>query len=632
MATIRQLDAGLINKIAAGEVIERPASVVKELVENSLDAGARRIDVQIRGGGLELIRIADDGAGIAAEELPLAVTSHATSKIAKVDDLFHVESFGFRGEALASISEVSRFTLRSRTRDAEHGATLTVDGGRWDAPQPCASPPGTIIEVRDLFFNTPVRRRFLRTPQTELGNISEALTRLALVHETVHFTLTHNDREILDVPPVETWITRIKQLFGGAHADLLPFESDEPGLRIHGFVGHPAQDRGNNRMQYLFLNGRYIRDRALAHALQEAYRGLLMVGRHPIGFLHFELPPDQFDINVHPTKLEVRFVDASRLYGQLLGSLRSMFLAQDLSNRGSLEKAPGLGQGGSAGFRAAPAIPHGTGTSGWSFPPPVADLQRPSSSNRTTPAVYSQPRFEMPNLPSVPLAGSSSPMGVESPNHASSHAGTGDSESPEVAPRRTHAHTSEGTPAMQVCNRYLVTESDDGIVVIDQHALHERILYEELKQRVGIGGLERQKLLIPEPVDLTPAEMGVVLGNVELVGRLGIDVEPFSGNTVIVLSYPSLLSNIPPVELLRDVAERMLNSPRTIEPSELFDELLHSIACKAAIKAGDRLTNAEVQSLLDRRHMIHDAHHCPHGRPTTLVFSRDDLDRQFGRI
>lgn len=633
MPRIQQLDRGLINKIAAGEVIERPASVVKELVENSLDAGARRIDVQIRAGGLELIRIADDGCGIAAEELPLAVASHATSKIAKVDDLFHIQSFGFRGEALASIAEVSRFTLKSRCREAVSGASLTVEGGIAEAPQPCASSAGTIIEVRDLFFNTPVRRRFLRTPQTELGNISEALTRLALVHEGVHFTLRHNDREVLDVTPVESWLSRINQLFGGMLSSLLPFESEEGGLRIRGFVGHPANDRGNNRMQYFFLNGRYIRDRALSHALQEAYRGLLMVGRHPIGFLHFEMPPDQFDINVHPTKLEVRFIDSGRIYGQLLGSLRSMFLAHDLSNKGDVDKSAAAASipahGWAHGEKRPPlatARPLGSGVSGWTFPD-VAPGARGVQSKLDLPAA------PLPPLPSTFGQGSADSRSSYSNPLLGSPATGPHCELPESAePPCSRPESAGDRPAMQVCDRYLVTESDEGIVVIDQHALHERILYEELKQRVGVEELERQRLLIPEPVDLTPAESGVILGNLELISRLGIDVEPFSGSTILVTAYPSVLTNIPPAEVLRDIAERMISSPKEIQARELFDEMLHSIACKAAIKAGDRLSHAEIHSLLDRRHLVHDAHHCPHGRPTTLVFSRDDLDRQFGRI
>lgn len=620
---IRQLDVGIINKIAAGEVIERPGSVVKELVENSLDAGARRVDVHVRGGGLELIRISDDGHGIPPDELRLAVTSHATSKIRTADDLFHIESFGFRGEALASIAEVSHFTIRSRTSTEPGGATLTVDGGTVGDVAPCAAAPGTLIEIQDLFFNTPVRRRFLRTPQTELGNISEALTRLALVHESVHFTLHHNDRPLLDVPPVASWIARIRQLFGGEQDALLPVESDEPGIRIRGFVGHPSHDRGNNRMQYLFLNGRYIRDRALGHAFQEAYRGLLMVGRHPIGFLRLEIPADQFDINVHPTKLEVRFVDSGRIYGHLLGTLRSMFLASDLNSRGNPEGRSAV-EGSSSAVGRPAASPFG-GTSAlpsWSPAPTQArGLELPPL--RPTGAAGILPRRDG--------------WGTPPPMDVSSSGGIAPRDMPPVRipeplARAVPSQSSEGTPAMQVCQRYLVTESDHGIEVIDQHALHERILYEELKSKVGAQGLEKQRLLIPDPVELTPAEKGAILSSLEHLARLGIEVESFGGNTVLVHTYPAILANISPAELVRAVAERLLTSPRAPEPRDLLDELLHTVSCKAAIKAGDRLTSAEITALLDRRYLIDDAHHCPHGRPTTLVFSREDLDRQFGRI
>ncbi len=331
---IRQLPPNLINQIAAGEVIERPASVVKELLENSIDAGSHRVEVSIAGGGTELIRISDDGCGMTVEQLPLAVASHATSKLPDDESLFHVDTLGFRGEALASIGSVSHLTIRSRTESDDCGSEITVRGGVVESPGPCGCPVGTVMEVRNLFFNTPVRHRFLKTSQTEKGHIVEAFTRLALANPQVHFVLTNNDKPLYDLPPSTRWADRILAFFGSEIADaLIPINSDDSQIRISGYVCDPSVSRGNNRMQYLFLNGRHIRDRSLQHALGEAYRGLLMVGRHPVCFLRMDMPSELIDVNVHPTKLEVRFTDGGRVYSRLLQSLRHQFLTTNLTQR-----------------------------------------------------------------------------------------------------------------------------------------------------------------------------------------------------------------------------------------------------------------------------------------------------------
>lgn len=334
MSDIHLLSASVVNKIAAGEVIERPASAVKELMENSIDAGATRIDVAVEQGGLDLVRVSDDGCGIAAAQLPLAVASHATSKITDADDLFCVHTLGFRGEALASIAEVSRLVLRSRTGDAEAVVQLEVAGGHASEVGPCGCPVGTTVEIRQLFYNTPVRRKFLRTTQTEMGHISEAFTRVALANPQVHCTLRHNGRPVYELTDAGDWRGRIAAFFGDElAADLIAVTSNDGGVRLDGFVASPSHSRGNARLQYLFLNGRAIRDRALQHALSEAYRGLLLTGRYPIAFLRIAMPAEMVDVNVHPTKLEVRFQDSGRLYSQLLGTLRTKFLSTDLTVR-----------------------------------------------------------------------------------------------------------------------------------------------------------------------------------------------------------------------------------------------------------------------------------------------------------
>jgi len=618
----------VINKIAAGEVIERPASVVKELLENSVDAGATRIDVLIEAGGTELVRVADNGHGIAPEQLTLAVASHATSKIRDADDLFRVDTLGFRGEALASIGEVSRLTLRSRTPEATAGAQLEVNGGRLSDVAVCGCPVGTTIEIRDLFYNTPVRRKFMRTTQTEMGHAGEAMARLALAHPRVHFTLQHNKRQIHDLPPTEDLRGRVAALFGTDLAEgLIPVDSTDGPVRLHGFVASPSHSRGNTKMQYLLLNGRFIRDRSLQHALGEAYRGLLLSGRFPIAFLHLEIPPDAVDVNVHPTKMEVRFQDGGRIYSQLLGTLRTKFLSTDLTAR--VESGdPSLGTATAGDDRAAAlknelvqwakgSLSEATGgASDMPKPPRQEEFDLGPTEVRRQPLDLTQlgQRWSPPATSQPPNSG----YPTDTPN--------GDDQLPQDPPA-----LAEAARAIQAHNRYLITESDDGVLVIDQHALHERILYEMLRDKVLSGGLDTQKLLVPEPVDLSPEEAAAILESRELLAELGMQVEAFGGDTVLVSSYPAMLANLGPSALIRELAEMLTSGGKAPERRDLIDEVLHMISCKAAIKAGDRLTPQEVTALLEQRHLVQDSHHCPHGRPTALVFSREELDRQFLR-
>ncbi len=648
MPAIHRLPQSLINKIAAGEVVERPASVVKELMENAADAGATRIDVAVEAGGMEWVRVVDNGCGISAEELPLAVASHATSKIASADDLFCVRTLGFRGEALASIAEVSRLTLRSRTGDAESGAQLEVAGGEVSAVVPCGCPVGTTVEVRNLFFNTPVRRKFLRSAQTELGHTSEAFLRVALALPGVHCTLRHNDRPVFELPAAAQGLERIGRVFGRPLAESLFWvESIDGPVRLSGYVAHPSQSRSNNRMQYLFLNGRSIRDRSLQHALGEAYRGLLMTGRYPIAFLFLEMPPELVDVNVHPTKLEVRFQDASRLYSQLLSALRTKFLSTDLTARvepprqtarwpaaDDIDPTSAHDDEHAARLRrqlvdwakgkvatwGAPAGSRGeNGPSGAPFALPTGELELTRLERTWAPVGGAEDDEPMPEdaSPQAPAA--------EAPSRAMGPVpGPGGSLGIGAAPRPVRA--------LQVHDRYLVAESDDGVMVIDQHALHERILYEQLRARVLAGPVESQNLLVPEPVDLAPAEAAAALEHKDLLAQLGMRVEPFGGDTVLVSSYPAMLANLNPAELLHEVLNRLLAGDRLPDRRDVLDDLLHTIACKAAIKAGDRLTPEEIESLLAQRHLIDDAHHCPHGRPAALVLRREELDKQFGRI
>jgi DNA mismatch repair protein MutL len=623
MPQIVRLSASVVNKIAAGEVIERPASVVKELVENSLDAGALRIDVAIAAGGSQLIRVTDDGGGIAADELLLAVAPHATSKLREADDLFRVATLGFRGEALASIAEVSRLVLRSRPTDQAAAAQLEIVAGQASEVSPAAGARGTTIEVHNLFFNTPVRRKFLRSVSTEVGHVSEAFTRLALAHPHVHFTLRHNERLIHDLPPADPWVKRISQLFGGELADgLIWIESQDDPIRLCGYVADPAQNRSHQRMQYLFLNGRHIRDRSLQHALGEAYRGLLMTGRFPITFLQLSMPAELVDVNVHPTKLEVRFQEAGRHYNQLLSTIRTRFLSADLTAK--MSAAPAHGGFSSREMQAVDG--QRQQLSEW------AQLQ-----TQRVEGMARQSSFDMPPGGRAPLELHRVDVPHAEPPYRGSPVRSASMGREEAVGRLASPNEAEWAPgvrptAIQVHNCYLVVETPTGMLVIDQHALHERILYERFRERVLAGSCETQRLLVPEPVDLSPNEVAVALERQEILAQLGIGVEHFGGDTILVTSYPAMLSRITPAEVLRSAIDGLLSSEKTPERRDLLDELLHMMACKAAVKAGDRLTPEEIQALLEQRHLVDDPHHCPHGRPTALMFTREELDKQFKRI
>jgi DNA mismatch repair protein MutL len=601
MPSIEKLPQSVVNRIAAGEVVERPASVVKELLENALDAGPSRIDVELEQGGVALVRVVDDGCGIPAAELPLAVAAHATSKLRTADDLDRIGTLGFRGEALASIGEVARLTIRSRQAGSA-GAALTVDGGRVGEVVPDGCGAGTSVEVRQLFGNVPARRAFLRAPQTEWSHASEAFVRTALAHPGIALSLSHQasaegkPRQAHDLPAAGSWRERIAGLFGHDLAErLLEVEADDGEIAVSGYVGRPEDDLASGRLQHLFVAGRPFRDRSILHAVQEAYRGLLLTGRQPIAFLRFDLPPDAVDVNVHPAKMEVRFREPARLYRLVLSALRTRFLA------------------GGTGTRLVP-------------PPVPAAPASPESSPRLAPAWPDRPVVTDPARPLASRLWSDEAVTVAEPPHR---------EAPPAWERdetRREAAAAQSERAVQMHARYIVVESGDGIEVIDQHALHERVLYERLKASVADGGLEVQPLLVPERVDLPPAELELVQEHAAALAKAGMQVEPFGGSTVIVTSKPALAGDTPAREIVREVLDRLAAAASAGgSPALLVDEVLHGMACKAAIKAGDPLSQAEVDALVRDRRLVPESHHCPHGRPTSLTLSRRELDRQFRR-
>ena len=610
MARIQQLPTTVITKIAAGEVIERPASVVKELLENSVDAGSTRIDVDIEQGGVELIRVVDDGGGIHPDDLALAFSNHATSKLASADDLFCVRTMGFRGEALASIGGVAQVTLQSRAAGQDVGAEVACRGGELSEPRVWNGAFGTRIEVRHLFYNTPVRRKFLRSAQTEVGHVCEVFTRLALAKPGLHLTLRHNAKAVYEVTGATSLLDRVGLFFGADVRDrVYAIDARQGPARLTGFIADPSCDRGSAKTQYLFLNGRWIRDRSLGHALHEGYRGLVMTGRYPVAFLFLELPPDQVDVNVHPTKAEVRFRDASALYSFVLGTVRERLRQENLVAR---LQAPA----------AAPVPSFGNGA-------PAADwlAPRPGGDN---PSLFSRPGF--PSFTKSPPPVASAPL-PPAGNGTAAHAPPPESPVPAPTPEvAAPAQPNGDVKAIQLHNAYLVLETPEGMLVIDQHALHERVLFEQIKERVQAGTLEAQHLLIPEPVELSAEQSAYVLEHRAELDRLAIGVEDFGGGTVLVTRYPALLGKRPPGEILKRVVDHLMAKERVPTKEQMLNDLMSLMACHAAVRSGDALSPEEIAALAEMRHLAGDTHHCPHGRPTALLVTRQELDRQFKRI
>ena len=616
--TIRPLPPEVAERIAAGEVIERPASIVKELVENALDAGATAIDIAVEDGGRKLISVRDNGVGMGPEDLALAFVPHSTSKIASEEDLLNIRTMGFRGEALASIAAVSRARIVSRPRGSGPQAAHEVraEGGTIQPVRPASAPEGTTVTVRDLFYNTPARRKFMRTANTEFGHIVEQLARLSLPQPQVAFSLTHNGRCTHRLAATEGLRQRVAEMFGAELAEsLIAFDDAGPGCRVRGLLGPPSIARASGRWQYFFLNGRYIRDRRLAHALREAYRGLLDHTLLPVAFVFLEMDPADYDVNVHPAKLEVRFRRGQMVHSQLLGALRETLNSAQLAPAVEVRSPPGPGPDAEPAddprrrsLKQALAEflrSKGPVQAGLTFPDegtgPGSGKARPGGPRTAAPP----PPARQPHLP--PPAGSPRPSVVEPV---------------AVAPGRT----------FQLHNSYIVAAVEDGLVIVDQHALHERILYDELSRRLAGGSLPAQRLLIPETVEVSEVERAALTEHARLLERLGIEFTDFGPHSVAVQKFPALLveRHVPVKDFCRDLLG-VLVEDSAADPEALLAKVLSTMACRAAIKAGDPLTDEEIQALLSRREGLGRQARCPHGRPTTLLLTRAELERQFGR-
>ena len=593
--TIRRLPETVINRIAAGEVVERPASVVKELVENAIDAGATGIDAVIRDGGQTLIVVSDDGHGMSAEDLTLAVERHATSKLPD-DDLLAIESLGFRGEALPAFGAVARLSLTSRANGSDDAWTLSVEGGAIKGPEPAAHPKGTRIEVRDLFFATPARLKFLKTPRTEQTHAVDAVKRLAMAHPEIGFALSDGERDLVKLPPAsgdEARLDRLGRIMGKDFPDnAMAIAAEREGIKLSGYAGLPTLNRGNAQMQFLFVNGRPVRDRLLFGALRGAYREFLASERYPLVALFFELPGQAVDVNVHPAKAEVRFRDSGLVRGLIVGALKHALAKAGHRASTTVSKAalgavrPGGGippsYKGGTGYASA-----GLRERANEFHRPLPDLDAPPSAPAGTP----MDDQETVNLGDYPL----------------------------------------GVARAQVHETYIITQTEDGIVIVDQHAAHERLVQGRIKKALDSGGVPRQGMLIPEVVELDEGEQGQLLERADELTELGLVIEAFGDGAVVVREIPALLGETDIQGLVRDLADDLAAFDEGLALKQRLGDVCATMACHGSVRAGRRLNGAEMNALLREMETTPHSGQCSHGRPTYVELKLADIEKLFGR-
>ncbi|WP_249678123.1 DNA mismatch repair endonuclease MutL [Pseudomonas abieticivorans] len=626
-ARIELLSPRLANQIAAGEVVERPASVIKELLENSLDSGAKRIDVEVEQGGVKLLRVRDDGGGISSDDLPLALARHATSKIRDLEDLERVMSLGFRGEALASISSVARLTLTSRTRDADQAWQVETEG-RDMAPrvQPAAHPVGTSVEVRDLFFNTPARRKFLKTEKTEFDHLQEVIKRLALARFDVAFHLRHNGKTILSLHEAKDEIARARRVASicgsGFLEQAMPIEIERNGLHLWGWVGLPTFSRSQADLQYFFVNGRAVRDKLVAHAVRQAYRDVLFNGRHPTFVLFLEVDPTGVDVNVHPTKHEVRFRDGRMVHDFLYGTLHRALA--DVRPEDHLASAAPAGE-------VAPRL---TGTAAGEFGPQgemrlAANLleqpaQQPqaSSYNPGAGAGYQYvPRPAQP-YPAAEAQAAYREFFAPLPNAA---------EAALTLPQGQGDIPPLGYALAQLKGIYILSENAQGLVLVDMHAAHERIMYERLKIAMASEGLSGQPLLVPESIAVSQREADCAEEHAVWFQRLGFELQRLGPESLAIRQIPALLKQAEANRLVHDVLADLMEYGTSDRIQAHLNELLGTMACHGAIRANRRLAIPEMNGLLRDMENTERSGQCNHGRPTWTQMGLDDLDKLFLR-
>jgi DNA mismatch repair protein MutL len=597
--TIRMLPETLVNRIAAGEVVERPASAVKELVENSLDAGARRIEVIVRDGGQSLISVADDGAGMMPKEMELAVQRHATSKLPG-NDLTAIATLGFRGEALPSIGAVSRMRIVSRSADADSAFSLTIEGGRVSESRPDAHPQGTRIEVRDLFYATPARLKFLKSPRAEQGHVLDCLRQLAMAHPEVSFSLSDGSRSLLDLASAQgelfaARLDRLSSIMGRDFADnALPVDSIREDIQLTGHIGLPTLNRGNSQFQYLFVNGRPVRDKLLFGAVRGAYRDFLASDRHPLLALYLTVPTAAVDVNVHPAKSEVRFLNPGLVRGLIVGALKHV-LADAGHRASSTVSAAALGALRPHDGAEGPVL----GQTSYAF--------RPSDSLRDAVRAWH-----------APLYGQAAPPQARQTDT-------------EIIPSPVTTDYPLGVARAQVHATYVVAQTTDGIVIVDQHAAHERLVYERMKKALTASGVARQGLLIPEIVELDVEAARRLCLRAEEFAELGLVIEPFGEGAVAVRETPAMLGEMDVAGLVRDLADEVMDFDQALALKERLGDVCGTMACHGSIRAGRYLNAVEMNALLREMEVTPHAGQCNHGRPTYVELKLADIEKLFGR-
>ena len=617
--TIRRLPPETVNRIAAGEVVERPASAVKELVENALDAGALRIVVQVEGGGLSRILVEDDGSGLPPDELLLAVERHATSKLAPDEagdyDLLDIATLGFRGEALPSIGSVARLALTSRAQGASEAWSLTVEGGAVGQPAPAAfpGPHGARVEIRDLFYATPARLKFMKSERTESQAITDEVKRQAMAHEATAFSLEIDGRAVLrlpgEAPGPEGRLARLSAILGRDFADnALVVDHEREGVRLTGYAGLPTLNRGSASHQYLFVNGRPVRDRLLQGALRGAYADFLARDRHPVTALYLEVDPHAVDVNVHPAKAEVRFRDPALVRGLVVGGLRHALAgaAHRSASTHSDAALSALRPQGMGGYAPGPSA---AGFSAWRM-------------GGWNPVAGSGRSAVLPGLEGL------SARAEPAPGLADPGAPFDFSEGPADAEALDQPL---GAARAQVHATYIIAQTRDGLVVVDQHAAHERLVYERMKAQLEAGGVARQTLLLPEVVELDPAEAERVASRTEELQALGLVVESFGPGAILVRETPALLGETDVAGLIRDIADDLAETGQALSLRERLQEVCSTLACHGSVRAGRRLTAPEMNALLREMEVTPNSGQCNHGRPTWVELKLTDIERLFGR-
>ncbi len=609
---IQRLGENIINQIAAGEVIERPASAVKELVENALDAGANRIDIVTAAGGKGLIRVSDNGSGMNREDLTLSVERHCTSKLTA--NLFDIKTLGFRGEALPSIGAVAQVTIRSRTVNSDTGWEISVNGGNLVAAKPSALNPGTIIEVRDLFFATPARLKFLKSDRAESNAITETIKRMVFAFPHVRFSISGSDRSTLEYPAAHSgkpYLERIGQVLGQDFLrNCLAIDAEREGIRLTGFAGLPTFNRGNSQHQFVFVNGRPVKDRALAGAIRAAYLDFLSRDRHAIVILFLEVPPELVDVNVHPAKSDVRFRDPALIRGLIVGGLKQTISeaghrasTTNASNTMSSFRPDGVSK---SGFSASGYGARATSPTNW--------RQSPYAPAGENPGTYTQ-GFEEQSQPNI-----------DGLNDLSTDARP----ATEPAPATTIA-LPLGAPRAQLHENYIISQTRDGLVVVDQHAAHERLVYEAMKTSLKTDGVESQLLLIPQVIDMAEEDVGRLCEHAPAFARLGLVFEQFGPGAIAVRETPSILGETNVAGLMADLSDEIAEWGTTATLEDRIDHECATMACHGSVRSGRRLRIEEMNALLRQMEATPNSGQCNHGRPTYIELKLIDIERLFGR-